>query len=125
MATADLSSLNPPTQALDVQVLEELLGHDSKMIAKLLQGFCSTADVVAAELCIACHANDLASVCTETHKLKSSTRSVGAMVLGDWCTEIAHACAGKQEQKVKTLFPLFKAELKAVFEQMGYKRLIQ
>ncbi len=81
-----------PARALDVAVLQRLVGDDDPAILhKFLSEYAHTAARAAAELHAAAAAKDHGQVAFIAHKLKSSSRSVGALPLGDLCAELENA----------------------------------
>jgi len=108
--------------AVDVSVLQDLIGKDPELITKFLQEFCSAAAMIAEKLHRAGQADDLITGAAQAHKLKSSARAVGALRLGDWCAEIEQACVGQLTSKFHELLPCFEVELKAVFELLARRQ---
>ncbi len=76
---------------LDVGVLQGLVGDDPEVVREFLTDYRGAARHLAAELHAACAADDLRQVGACAHRLKSSSRSVGAAVLGDLCAELENA----------------------------------
>ncbi|HTM28281.1 MAG TPA: ATP-binding protein, partial [Rhodanobacter sp.] len=68
--------------AVDVGVLENLVGNEPAVIFDLLQGFQDSAGRTAELLKAACSVGDMATTIEQAHRLKSSARTVGALVLG-------------------------------------------
>jgi CheY-like chemotaxis protein/HPt (histidine-containing phosphotransfer) domain-containing protein len=87
----DLAGARPPP-ALDVSVLEELVGRDPAVVQEFLLSYRAAAQQASTELLAAGAAHDARHVGAIAHKLKSSSRSVGAMALGDLCAELENAC---------------------------------
>ncbi|MBI5109041.1 MAG: PAS domain S-box protein [Rhodocyclales bacterium] len=100
--------------ALDVSVLQGLVGDDPSTIRSLLLIFADSAGTSAAELRTACHAGDLAAAAMAAHKLKSAARSVGALALGEVCAELEVAGKAGRTDEVGTLLQRFTVELAAV-----------
>ncbi len=80
-----------PGRALDVAVLQRLVGNDPVVLHDFLSDYARTAAQAVAELRMAAAAKDHAQVAVTAHKLKSSSRSVGALPLGDLCAELESA----------------------------------
>ena len=106
--------------ALDVAVLERLVGEDMGAVRALLEKYARTASASAAELNEAAGAGDFARLAATAHRLKSSSRSVGALALGDHCAELELAGKAGDAQAVerhlaqfRTLFERVDAELAA------------
>ena len=80
-----------PARALDVAVLRRLVGGDPAILHDFLSDYARAAAQSAAELRAAAAAKDHAQIAVIAHKLKSSSRSVGALPLGDLCAELENA----------------------------------
>ncbi|MEE8222655.1 MAG: Hpt domain-containing protein, partial [Nitrosomonadaceae bacterium] len=65
------------------------------------------------------HVCQFATVIAVSHKLKSSARSVGAMVLGDLCAEMEQAGKAKDSDALLKLLYRFEAEMTAVDRYIG------
>ncbi|MEO8523967.1 MAG: ATP-binding protein [Caldimonas sp.] len=84
----------PPTNAagsssvVDVSVLKSLVGDDEDTVREFLSEFLRSARSHVSEILAACDAGDVALVGSVAHKLKGSSRSVGAIALGDLCAEL-------------------------------------
>jgi len=116
-ALQDLSSV--PVQ---VSVLEALVGTDPQLIGEFLQAFGVSAVQLAAEFTEAYgeqRSHDAAAI---AHKLKSSSRSVGALRLADLCAAIEIAGTAGDLRKLTELAPGFETEMAAV---TGYLRSLR
>ncbi|MHB1240595.1 MAG: response regulator [Gammaproteobacteria bacterium] len=80
------------TQAVDVNVLRGLVGTDAGVVREFLTDYLDSARVLMSELREACAANEPAKVSAIAHKLKSSSRAVGALALGDLLAGLENAC---------------------------------
>ena len=87
----------PLTSGVDVSVLEALVGHDQATVHEFLGDYLSSARYLAATMRSALAAGDMPPLVVAAHKLKSSSRSVGAMALGDVCAELEKL--GKEENR--------------------------
>jgi len=77
--------------AVDVTVLQGLVGNDTATVRTFLSDYLDSARALAAELRAAWASENAQKVGTITHKLKSSSRSVGAIAFGDLCAELESA----------------------------------
>jgi two-component system sensor histidine kinase/response regulator len=100
--------------AVDVGVLEELVGNDPAVIFDLLHGFQDSAGRTAELLKAACGVGDMATTIEQAHRLKSSARTVGALVLGALCEEIETAGKAGAGDTLARLLPVFERESDAV-----------
>lgn len=100
--------------AVDVGVLEGLIGNDPAAIREFQNSFRISAANIALELNAACNACQPDQAGRQAHKLRSSAHTVGALRLGKLCAEMeAAGRAGSVETLIK-LLPLFERELDAV-----------
>jgi PAS domain S-box-containing protein len=80
----------PP--AIDIRVLKALIGDDPDVLRELTSNYIDTARTSAMELREAYAAQDNRQVGAIAHRLIGSSRSVGALALGDVCAELENAC---------------------------------
>jgi len=99
---------------VDVNVLKALIGDDEAMIREFLHDFRLSAAKIAVELRAACAAGETAAAGAHAHKLKSSSRSVGALVLGELCAAMEKAGKGGDADALAVLLPQFERELAGV-----------
>lgn len=74
--------------SVDLSVLTALLGDDSEVVNEFVSDYLASVRRLAPEMSAACDAGDLPKITTIAHKLKSSSRSIGALALGDLCAEL-------------------------------------
>ena len=79
------------TQAVDIDVLKSIVGDDPETVRELLCDYQQSVGRLAAELRTHCEAGRGREAGAIAHKLKSSSRSVGALTLGDLCAELENA----------------------------------
>jgi PAS domain S-box-containing protein len=108
------------TLAVDVTVLETLVGDDPAIVRDFLGDYLASARRLAAELRAArgVEARDLSRMGAIVHKLKSSSRSVGAIALGDLCSAIENACRAGSHESVLRDMPKFETALLDAEEQI-------
>nr|WP_090631636.1 ATP-binding protein [Nitrosomonas marina] len=99
---------------VDVRVLEKLIGDDQETIQDMLRDFRENAAQIAASLHSAFQTGKLAVVGSTAHKLKSSSRSVGAVRLGELCEQMEHAGKNDDQKSLDLLLPEFDVELRRV-----------
>jgi len=99
---------------VDVNVLKALVGDDEAMIREFLHDFRLSASKIAVELRTACAAGQTAAAGAHAHKLKSSSRSVGALALGELCAEMELAGKAGDTEALAALLPRFEQELAGV-----------
>ena len=106
------------TQAVDVAVLKGLVGDDPQVVHRLLANYRAAAERLAHELRAARGVDDTRKIGAIAHKLKSSSRSVGALVLGDLCAELENACRSGTHDEVSRGIVRFEAALREVDAQI-------
>ena len=77
---------------LNIDVLKALVGDDPAVLREMLADYLSSATRLATELKAAHLAGDVAMVGGAAHRLKSASRAVGALTLGDLCADVENAC---------------------------------
>lgn len=118
----DASSASPSAEItdqeneapVDVHILEGFVGNDPEIIKDMLHDYRISATQIAAELRAALRNNQLTTVGLIAHKLKSSSRSVGALKLGDICAEMEQAGKSNDRESLDSLIIQFDKALKAV-----------
>jgi HPt (histidine-containing phosphotransfer) domain-containing protein len=96
---------------VDVNVLKALIGDDEATIREFLHEFRTSAEKIAVDLRTACATEQATAVSDLAHKLKSSARSVGALVLGELCAEMEKSGKAGDNQVLALLLPKFDQEL--------------
>ena len=94
--TAHASRTSDTTRAddrplVDIDVLRDLVGDDPDAVREFLVEFLRSARVQVDEILASLDAGDLSRVGSVAHKLKASSRSVGALALGERCAEVERA----------------------------------
>jgi len=114
--------VNPnPMQApqhLQITVLAGLVGDDPAVIREFLADFQISARSAAEEIRQAREAGDLAQVGATAHRLKSSSRAVGALPLGNLCAELEKAGKLSDAAIVVDAYQRFVGELARVDESI-------
>jgi len=113
-AEPDLQLQGGGNMPVDVNVLKALVGDDGATIREFLHDFRLSAAKIAAELRAACAAGETATAGAHAHKLKSSSRSVGALALGELCAAMEKAGKGGDTAALAVLLPQFEQELAGV-----------
>jgi CheY-like chemotaxis protein len=101
-------------EAVDVQVLERLVGNDPAVVLEFLTDFRSSAERMAAQLQADCAADRPPQAAGHAHKLMSAARAVGALALGELCAKLEIAGQSGRLDALATLMPLFEEEFAAV-----------
>ncbi len=104
-AAADAAAVAAPV--LDVQVLRDLVGDDAETVRELLTDFLDSAGQQAQDLVIALQGGDLPHVAAIAHKLKSASRSVGALALGELCASLEQRAHASDPDAARSQLALF------------------
>ena len=120
--SAEIGSVEKATHTsipVEVNVLKAIVGDDEVMIAEFLHEFRLSAEKIAGELRIAYAAKQAENAGALAHKLKSSSRSVGALALGELCAQIEQAGKNGDFGSLALLLPKFEQELISVNNFLG------
>ncbi len=89
------------TELLDRRVLTELFGADMTVQKAVLAEFCKSAEGYLIDMELSYRAGSCDGVRAVAHKLKSSSRTIGAMALAELCQRLeAYAGAGHWQEVV-------------------------
>jgi HPt (histidine-containing phosphotransfer) domain-containing protein len=99
---------------LDVSALKALIGDNESAIREVLREFAEHSASIVAELRAACRARQPAVARAAAHKLKSSARAIGALVLGELCADLERAGEAADIATLTEKLPLFDKEMTAV-----------
>jgi HPt (histidine-containing phosphotransfer) domain-containing protein len=108
-----------PNPALDPSALVAIVGDDPDVLRDLLEDYGRTARIQVAEMEQAGVAGRAAEVAATAHKLKSSSRAVGAMKLGDLCETLERDGRAGELEALRTSLGQLRAEFDAVQACLG------
>ena len=100
--------------AVDLAVLKNMVGAEEAVVTEFIYAFEQDLEQLAEHLCEAFKRGSLPELISVAHKLKSSTRSVGALVLGNICADIEQAAKQNHTQALTILLLNFERELNRV-----------
>lgn len=103
--TGSPPAADPALPAVDVSVLAALVGNKPAVLERFLADYLRHGHTYQQGLLAALEGGDLREACSLAHKLKSSSRSVGALALGDLCEQIESAGRAGQQAAVLALAP--------------------
>ena len=98
----------------DLSVLVAAIGEDSAMINEVLAEYLVSALKVRDELFLAAMEGQVDKIGSLAHRLKGSSRIVGALRLGDLCAELEKAGRNEDFIVVENFMPIMDAELTEV-----------
>ncbi|WP_417545572.1 CHASE domain-containing protein [Marinobacter sp.] len=103
-----------PVAAIDVATLKNLVGDDDDIVRDLLGDYLASAEQQVSDLYADFSLGNTGRVASIAHKLKSSSRSVGALALGDLCTELENACRAEDKESTAQHMSKIEGTWKAV-----------
>ncbi len=106
---------------LDMAVLPTLVGNDPTLIARLLRDYRRSAKKAESELRAALTLGNWKALANGAHKLKSSSRAVGALDLGDVCARLELAGNAGDTDAIQTIALKLENALKAVLAALDLK----
>lgn len=104
---------------LDVSVLQGLVGDDADIIHEFLTDYRTSAQRIAGDIRLAQTQGDLSALGAACHKLKSSSRSVGALSLGELCQKIEQSARQRDVESVNRSTEEFELEFEAVMNALS------
>lgn len=96
---------------LDLSVLESMFGDDDELRGAILEEFKHSSIPYMAEFDEAVSLNNAEGVKSLAHKLKSSSRTVGACPLGDLCEQLESTAPQANWSQIKDLGASIKVSL--------------
>ena len=99
---------------VDVDVLRGMVGDDPEIVEGFLRDYLASARRLGAELRAARASGNTRQVGAIAHKLKSSSRSIGALGLGDRCAELENASKAGDKSAIARHTEQFEAVLAEV-----------
>lgn len=122
--TDEKASGDSHASKLKLSVLTDLVGDDRNIVNALLSDYLTALREQTQEICLHARNGNARQVGLIAHKLKSSSRSVGALTLGDLCAKLESACKAENNEeidhsisKVETEVPLVEAAIEAWLRQ--------
>jgi HPt (histidine-containing phosphotransfer) domain-containing protein len=106
----------------DETVLIGLLDGDTQLAAEVLQDFEAALVRGADEIETAFRQHRPEDLMLAAHRLKSSSRTVGAMRLGELCARLEAGAKSAPSQSVQRMILAFMAEMGAVSRRLGSTR---
>jgi PAS domain S-box-containing protein len=99
---------------VDLTVLKELMGDDEVAVQEVLKQFSARSAGVVAEVRAACSTGNVEAATAAAHKLKSSSRAIGAIALSDVCGHIERIGRSGDPVTLSQKLPDFDRSLSAV-----------
>ena len=106
----------PVVLAIDPSVLEGLLGGDvdPTVVRAILAEYRATVKRLVVTMRAARDTDDLREAGAIAHKLKASSRAVGAVAMGDLCAELENVCRAGTRENLSRVFEQFEGALRAL-----------
>lgn len=114
-----ISTAGTSLPTLDVSVLQSLVGDDMDIVNEFLADYRTSAQRIAGDIRLAHTQGDLSALGAACHKLKSSSRSVGALSLGELCQKIELSARQRDAESVNRSTEVFEPEFEAVMNALS------
>lgn len=89
------------TLVYDIESMKRIVGDNPEVIHRLTLKFLNHGENGIQEIHVLCQQQDCEGIKMAAHRLKSASRSVGAMVLGDLFQELETACETANWAKIQ------------------------
>ena len=99
---------------LDINILRELIGADDDVLVEFLYDYLRNAYLLQREIASSLQVLDLGRLARSAHKLKSSSRAIGALHLGQVCEAIEYKCKQQQLNELHLAYAAFNQEFDLV-----------
>jgi PAS domain S-box-containing protein len=99
---------------LDIDILRELIGADDDVVLEFLSDYLRNAYLLHREMTNSFQMSDLSTLSMSAHKLKSSSRAIGALYLGHLCEAIEHNSKQQQLNELHSAYATFEQEFDLV-----------
>ena len=103
----EISNISITQSAIDMDVLSslwEMLGNDNAIFTKIIQSYLAECPQIVEDISTAVENKDLQMLEQMAHKLKSSSASIGAVNLGNLCSNMEEMGEeGNLENSLETL----------------------
>tara|TARA_R110001599_G_C12272062_1_gene661590 strand:+ start:429 stop:845 length:417 start_codon:yes stop_codon:yes gene_type:complete len=102
----------------DPSVLCQFVGDDEAIINGFLREYIISADAIGSSISEAIDKKDWQMVGELAHRLKSSSLTVGALLLGELCTSLETACNEAEFEQAMSLAATFSANWTCTMKQI-------
>lgn len=96
-----------PSSVVDISVLHALVGSDPSVTRDFLQHYGESLRQLGGEVDVALSAGAYDDLARVVHRLKSSSRSIGALLLGDRCAELEAAARARHATDTRAAYERF------------------
>lgn len=120
-ATDSVIPSEPDMPILDISVLTGLVGDDPKVIDGFLVDYRKSAKKASTDMLAAFENKDWDTISGIAHKLKSSSRTVGAIALGEVCAAIEYAGGQQIEAAADEAVSEFGRAIEDVYSALSTK----
>jgi PAS domain S-box-containing protein len=100
--------------AVDVSALTDVFGDDPEMVKEILDEYLVSANACCREIDVSFAEQSAAGIGSAAHKLKSSSRSIGANELADICAELEASGKTDEWDAINELMPRLPHAIEAV-----------
>lgn len=95
----------PSNVAVNVKALTDMFGDDIDTVKEIIGEYVAPSHDIIGEIVTAFEAHDADAVGKAGHKLKSSSRAIGADALADLCSALEQAGKGGDWKEIEKLYP--------------------
>jgi PAS domain S-box-containing protein len=106
------------TKAVEPKFLRDTFGDDDELIKEILMDFVEPALDTVSEIDQAFEDRDADAIGAAAHKLKSSSRSVGAEALADLCADLEKAGKASEWSDIESHYPRLASSVDAVTREI-------
>jgi two-component system sensor histidine kinase/response regulator len=99
---------------LEINILRELIGGDNDVVLEFLSDYLRNAYVLQSEIANCFKISDWGALANNAHKLKSSSRAIGALHLGHICEVIEQNSKQQQLNELHSAYAAFQQEFDLV-----------
>jgi len=102
---SNTSNTESETSTIDERMLKDMFGDDEEIFKEVLQSFVDPAEEILQDMQASFNQKSATDIGNHAHKLKSSSRSIGANSLADACQALETAGKGGEWTSVEQIYP--------------------
>lgn len=103
---------------VDINILKNLVGDDRKIVQEFLSDYLAVAQTSTEDIETAFNAENFRELSSVAHKLKSSSRSIGALLLGDICAGLENSAKEGNKENIAQQIEEYKSTLDVVIDEV-------
>jgi two-component system sensor histidine kinase/response regulator len=102
---SNTSNTESETSTIDERMLKDMFGDDEEIFKEVLQSFVDPAEEILQDMQASFNQKSATDIGNHAHKLKSTSRSIGANSLADACQALETAGKGGDWTSVEQIYP--------------------